>query len=422
MVTAYARPRDRDPDDPGSDGVGDPDDPGDCGGDPGDPGGDGVGDASSGLRDVGGPVTASWRLVSDRSALAFGRLKTSVWSIVQLSVGAGVAWQLAVSLLGHPAPFFAPIGVLVCLGLAVAHRVRRVAELAVGVTLGVALGELVVSLVGRGAWQLTLVVALALVIARLLDRGVLIATQAALQAVLVLAIPPSDGSSVARWADAMIGGAVALVLAVLTPPDPRRPIDARADAATAALVDVLRATAAAVRAADADAAGRALTAARRTQDLLDEWADAVATGEEVTRVSPLRRRLAPQLAMRRRALTGMDRAARNTRVLVRRLAATLDDGGRVPVSVAEILEGLVAVIDSVDGSLGASEHPELATAVEGLAKQLDVVHAGAGTWVGAAAVAQLRAVVVDVLTAGGISPRQARRLLPDLGSATLSDD
>lgn len=357
------------------------------------------------------------RPVLEGASRAVARLRSSSWSIAQMAVGAGVAWQLATVLFGHEFPFFAAIAAVVCLGLGAAHRVRRVAELAVGVTLGVALGEALVGLIGRGAWQITLVVALALAVARLLDSGALIATQAALQAVLVLAIPQPASGSVDRWVDAMIGGVVALLIALLTPPDPRYAADTQARAATGELVSVMRATAAAVRSHDADAAGRALGAARSTQRTLDSWESAVATGEEIARLSPLRRRHAPAMADRRRALTGMDRAARNTRILTRRVAAFLDDGREVPAPIADALEAVAGALAAVDGVVGAGPQPLLVDDLAAVARRLDVSMSGIGegSWAGATAVAQLRSIVVDILTATGMAPRDARALLPDPG-------
>ena len=66
-------------------------------------------------------------------------------------------------------------------------------EIALGVALGVGLGDLLVQVIGRGAWQLGLVVLIAMSVALLLDGGGLIVSQAALQAVFVVALPPPGG-------------------------------------------------------------------------------------------------------------------------------------------------------------------------------------------------------------------------------------
>lgn len=340
------------------------------------------------------------------------RVRVSLWSIMQMAVGAGLSWTIATRLLGHPYPFFASVAAVVCLGLASTKRARRVAELAAGVTVGVAIGELLAQVLGRGGWQIGLVVGLSLLLARLLDSGSLIATQAAVQAVLVLAIPQQSGQSVARWEDAMIGGAVALVIALVTPQNPRPAADEEARASVDALVDVLDGAANAIRTRDGPGAEDALTRARATQGVLDRWDEAVTTGEEISRLSPLRRRQRDELARHRRALIGVDRASRNARVLVRRVSAALDDGREVPTEIADALERL-AVILAISGVRIASDPPpELVAKLREVATGLVVDRAGGGTWAGTVAIAQLRSIVVDLLTATGMPLREARAMLP----------
>ena len=59
------------------------------------------------------------------------------WQIAQCAVAAGVAWLIAADLLGHPTPFFAPVAAVVSLGTSYGQRLRRVAEVTVGVAIGV---------------------------------------------------------------------------------------------------------------------------------------------------------------------------------------------------------------------------------------------------------------------------------------------
>jgi hypothetical protein len=69
------------------------------------------------------------------------RLRSVWWQIVQTAVAAIVAWFLAVLILGHERPAFAPIAAVISLGLAVGERSKRVVELTLGVALGVAIGD-----------------------------------------------------------------------------------------------------------------------------------------------------------------------------------------------------------------------------------------------------------------------------------------
>ena len=77
------------------------------------------------------------------------------------------------------------------LGFTMDRSVRRVAELAVGVALGVALGDLVVHVIGKGAWQMAVVLFLAAIIGRFLDRGAMLTTQAGVQAIVIVGLPAS---------------------------------------------------------------------------------------------------------------------------------------------------------------------------------------------------------------------------------------
>lgn len=92
-------------------------------------------------------------------------------SIGQCAIGAGLAWLVAKDVIGHPRPFFAPVAVVVAVGVGFGQRLRRVAEMVVGVSLGVGVGDLLVSWIGTGSWQITVVVALAMAAAVFLDRA-----------------------------------------------------------------------------------------------------------------------------------------------------------------------------------------------------------------------------------------------------------
>ena len=90
---------------------------------------------------------------------------------------------------GHPYPFFAPVSAWIALGFTTDRSVRRVAELAVGVAIGVGLGDLLVHLIGNGAWQVAVVLFVAAILARFLDRGGMLTTQAGVQALVIVGLP-----------------------------------------------------------------------------------------------------------------------------------------------------------------------------------------------------------------------------------------
>lgn len=362
-------------------------------------------------------VAALRRAVTDTSIggvrRARSRLRAGSWSVGQCSLAAATAWLLAQTLLGHDRPTFAAVAAVVCLGTRTAQRLRRVAELAVGVSVGVLVGDLLAGVIGRGAWQIGLVVAVALLLAVALDGGALLVSQAGVQAVFVVALPADPSGELARWQDALLGGVVALAVAALLPADPWRPARRSGRAACLGLALALRTTAAAIRDGDQAEAGEALVLARDTQAALDTWAAELAAGRDVVRLSPLRRdphgRTHRQLD---RLRVGIDRATRNTRVLVRRVLSALQTDEALPAELPDLLEGFAALLDRV---VADPSDPALVDAVSAYGRGL-VPALGLGSLSATVALAQLRTAAVDLLEALGLEHRQARSRLPALGA------
>ena len=92
-------------------------------------------------------------LVRSRTSLStrLDRWRTKRWAVAQCAVAAGVAWWVASDVFGHTAPFFAPVAAVVSLGTSYGQRLRRVAEVTVGVALGVFGADLLVRVLGTGA-------------------------------------------------------------------------------------------------------------------------------------------------------------------------------------------------------------------------------------------------------------------------------
>src|SRR2546425_13067541 len=138
--------------------------------------------------------------------------------IVQAALAAGLSWTVAVHLVDHRAPFFAPVAAVVCLGITLGQRLRRVIELIVGVGLGIAVGDLLISAIGTGPWQVAVVVTLAMSVAVLLDGGAVITVQSAISAILMVTLYlPGDTSGLNRLVDGLIGGVTGLVVVGVLP-------------------------------------------------------------------------------------------------------------------------------------------------------------------------------------------------------------
>lgn len=343
-----------------------------------------------------------------RLAAARDRVRDGVWSVGQCALAAGCAWALAEQVLGHPRPFFACVAAVVSLGVRPSQRLRRVAELAVGVTVGVVVGDLLVGVVGTGAWQVALVVGLAFLLAVAIDGGPLLVSQAGLQAVFVIALPRTPGSGLARWQDALLGGAVALLVAAVLPADPWRGAGRAAQRSLDQLAVSARACAQAMRDGDPTEAAEALARARGTQADLDTWRDALTTGRDITRLSPLRRDRGGTEAVQTALHAGVDRATRNLRVLARRVLFALETGERLPVALADELDRFAGAVEAL--RTGDGPPPELLR----LAAELDPDALGTHGLSGSVVVAQLRSAVVDLLVGVGVPVERARTALPPL--------
>lgn len=342
------------------------------------------------------------------------RVRGALWSVVQCALAAGTAWAVASSLLGHDQPLFACVAAVICLGVRAAQRLRRVAELAVGVTLGVAVGDLAVTVIGAGAWQIALVVGVALLLAVWLNGSPLFTAQAGLQAVFVVALPPVPGGELARWQDAMVGGATALAVAALLPADawgrPRR----LGRSLARDLAQVLRTSADAARTGDSELAGDALDDARALQRDLATWDEALATGRDISRLTPFQRTSGARLWLTWRQLSeGLERAAGNLRVLVRRVLAGLEADEPLPECLPQLLDDLAAAVDLLGQDL-EDRSGTVRLRLARFASRLDPVALHADSLSGAVAVAQLRTAVVDLLEGLGADHDEARAALPVL--------
>lgn len=102
------------------------------------------------------------------------------------------------------------------------QRLRRVAEVTVGVAVGIAVADIFVGVVGSGPWQITVVVLVSMSLALLLDAGLLLVMQSAVQSIVVTDLVPTGSQALGRWVDAVIGGVVALVFAMVVPRAPLR--------------------------------------------------------------------------------------------------------------------------------------------------------------------------------------------------------
>ncbi|HEX7084644.1 MAG TPA: FUSC family protein [Gaiellaceae bacterium] len=152
------------------------------------------------------------------------RLRAGLWPIAQSAVAAGVAWWVAGELLSVSRPLFAPIAALISLGHTTGRRGRKAVQVVLGVAFGVAVADLIGAALGSSAYEIGLVVVLAMAATLLVSDSSGAVVQAGVTGLIVAAAPrPASGVSADRLLEALIGGGVALVFSqLLFPVDPLR--------------------------------------------------------------------------------------------------------------------------------------------------------------------------------------------------------
>ena len=341
------------------------------------------------------------------------RATESLPAVIQIVIAAVASYSISHYLLGHPTPFIAVAVTITSLGLTRDARPRRVIDNALGVTIGITLSELIVLVVGKGVWQIALVLLVVLLVARAFSANPAFAIAAAVQSGIVVIVPDPSGLAFTRSLDALIAGLVALTATALIPRNPnrdasreRRRLFAAVDEGLASVVDCLR---------DADEAAGELGLARlrRTQPVIDAWAASLESAIAVARISPFLRARLPELHRDSRVLTAADLATRHLRTLARRAEFLVRDGVHRPALaelVAQIATGMRLIGDEADDPQVGGAARALLTDVTRHLGPSAIVPDGHVT--DQAIVLMLRPLAVDLLVGTGMPIDEARALLP----------
>ncbi len=291
------------------------------------------------------------------------RLRGNMLPIVQNAIAAVAAWSLAVALLPDPRPAFAAIAAVIAVGVTTGERTGRALQLVGGVILGITVASLLISVIGTGAWQIGVLVVLAMATATAVGGGELLVVESAVSAVLLVALDPgsADGFTVDRILEGAIGGAVALaVSSFLFPPDPALAPGRAAQTMFVELGRALERIAHALEARDPGSAERALVDARAIDDLIRSVAEEVTTGRDTARYTPPRRSSRVVLERFARSLPQVDYAVRNTRVLARHVVSLLRDDEHVPDALPAAVRDLSNAVWELAASYDAPSHSERA--------------------------------------------------------------
>ena len=351
-----------------------------------------------------------------RARQGVARVRGSALAIAQAGVAAGASFAIARYGLDHPYPFFAPVSAWIALGFSQVRQLRRVAELAIGVAIGVALGDLLAHVIGSGWWQIALALVIAASVARLVDRGGMLVTQAGVQAIVVVGLPASvaSGGALGRWTDALVGGAVAVAVAAFTPGDPRRLPRQAARTALLDLSGTLRHLVRGLRARDDADVEDALLQGRSSQPAFDEWRAVAVGARDMARVSPRWLRYRDELTELQTASAQGDRALRNARVIARR-SITLCAGDHDLSGLAGVVDELATATERLADALGAGKGLERPReTLRDLATRMDPFVLAPDDWQVQSVVLLLRSLVVDLLEVAAEDPAEARALLREI--------
>lgn len=294
------------------------------------------------------------------------RLRLHLLQIIQTAAAAVAAWYLALLLLPDRTPSFAAIAAIIALSASYGERRQRAVQLVGGVVLGLTIADVIVRALGVGPYQIGILIVVAMSIAVLLRGGETVISEAAVSAMLLMALTQGAGTatfSPNRILEAAIGGAVALVVSSLFfPPDPSLQVGRAAQSLFAQLGRTLERVAAALGGADVEAAKRALIDARETDRLVAALGDEVRVGQATARSAAARRGMRKPLERYARSLNQIDYAVRDTRVLARHALRRVRAGdGQDAVLAASVSE----LAQSVWELAAAYERPERAEAARG---------------------------------------------------------
>src|SRR4051794_15013518 len=304
-------------------------------------------------------------LITDRIGGAAGavrlRLRGRMLAIIQTAAAAVVAWELAVLLLPDPRPAFASIAAVIAVGATHGERLGRAVQLVAGVVLGITIASLMLELIGTGAWQMGVLVILAMGAAVALGGGEMVVVEAGVSAILLVALDPgaAAGFSPNRIFEGIIGGVTALAIsATFFPPDPALGPGRAAQTMFVELGRALERIAGALESRDAGAAERALVDARGIDPLLRSVEAEIVTGRETARYTPGPRESRALLHRYERSIAQIDYAVRNTRVLARNVVALVRDGEDVPENLAGAVRDLSNAVWELAASYDAPSHVE----------------------------------------------------------------
>jgi uncharacterized membrane protein YgaE (UPF0421/DUF939 family) len=346
--------------------------------------------------------------------------------VLLAATAAGVSYAIAIQIFGSREALFAPIAAVVCTGLTAGQRLRRAVELSIGVAVGLTVADLLLQFFGVGPLQLAMAVLLAMTATVALGANALMTNQAAVAAVVLIALTPEGPiQPTARLADALLGATVALTLNAVVGRSPRR---TAADVATGVLKDlasILTGLTEALAEQDRDAAERFGARAAGLTRRLPDVDDALSAARDSARLSRLayRRQSLQHLARVEKVRDRIGLMTATTQSLSRAIGNAVRGNHRPEDRVLEGLWVLASSLESLaawvqdDVSADAAQYQALeaatlaSPALSGSANPATIVMVGL-----------LRSAVVDVLRATGLDQTTSLALIQQVAGSVASPD
>jgi hypothetical protein len=344
------------------------------------------------------------------------RLVAGAPRLLQGTAAATLAWVIARYVFDHQEPFFAPVAAVIALNTSLGERGRNTVRLLQGVFVGIAVGEVTLLALEGGYGSLALATFVAMGIAIVLGGTRIVVAQAAVGAILTVAIADAE-AGVQRLADALIGAGVALVFSqVLFSPEPVALVRRAEAQALSDLADGLERTAEALERGDEELAERAMSGMRDVRDRLAELARTRQAGTRAARRSAVWRSQVAPVVRESENAGHLDVLGVSCIVLMRVAVASGAQGrDRLAPSIRQLSAALAELAE-------APGDREIRQSAADRALAVSRPFADSGTAADAslaAADVAVRMVAVDLMTFAGVEPGEAANAV-DEGTGELA--
>ena len=350
-------------------------------------------------------------------AAGFGRLRDNGWPVIQTATAASLAYFLAASVLGIGQAFYAPIAAVLCLSLTLGQPGRRVILVTLGISVGLAVADLLVLVIGVGTVQMGIVVALAMAAVVLFTERTMPVNQAAITAILVVALQPPQESGFMpdRFLGALVGGGVVLAVNYLLPQDPERLVARAMRPIFAELVSSLEEVAAALKDGDLDRAERVLSQARGIDERVSGFRNTLIAGQETARLSPLKRGELGHLRLYADAADRVEFTVRGAQSVARVAKGAVRQGSPASGPLSEAVLDLSRAVQALGDYLEKPDDPEDArrSALDAADKATAALKEHGGDLAISVLVGQIRTTTVDLLMSTNMDQDSALQALEE---------